>query len=317
MKKLTFFLGFLLLLFSCAGDDDLDFEKIREANFHLSKGECAAALAKLNEATSLSNDPFYISTLSSAYACSSGFSEITFLTTDVNNLVSASLYNSLATFSTSNEISTESSDYNDLLTAMNTIINTTDAGTSAEREALFGTTSTTSLNLQLLMMILVHTGKWVQYFGNADANGDKGAGTGTNNCALNYDDANALLVIAGSATGACPNPPGIVGHPDLDIPGGEPLADVARRVCHFIVNQNQLLDLVLNTTISSSSSLGELDDVAGDLQAEITAAQAAAPAIAPIFSFYKYQDCIDWAVSGSNFDTIQVYFAAFLETNFL
>ncbi len=314
MKKLSFFLG-LVFLFSCASDEDLDLEKVREANFHLSKGECSAALSKLNEATSLTNDPFYISTLSSAYACNSDFTEINFLSNDVDNLDSSSLYTSLATFSTSVETSTESTEYNALVTAMETIIDTTNGGTSIERLALFGSTSTTSLNIQLLLMILAHTGKWVQYFGNADSSGTKGAGTQSNDCILNYDDANALAVITANGTGSCTNVP--VGHPDLDIPGGEDLTDVSRRLCHFAVNQNHLLDIVLNTTLSASDSLGELDDLAVDVQAEIIAALALAPGIGPIFDFYKYQDCIDWATSSSNYDLMQLYFAAFLETNFL
>ncbi|MCB9091778.1 MAG: hypothetical protein H6621_03385 [Halobacteriovoraceae bacterium] len=310
MKKYLIALLGVCLAFSCSteSESDKDDDIIREANIYLSDGNCEKAQSTLVDVSD-GNNPFYIKTLAASYACESDFNEINFVSNDMSNLNTSQLLNSLATFSTSRETTVNSTEYVALKNGIRTILysGSSTAPVSSSRTSAFGVIEKSEMNLQAMFMILAHLGKWFQYYGSADGTGTK------TDCLIDYTDAATQAYITGASTGACAD---FSGHADLDI-GTIGQSEFAARICDPIVHFNHLLDIVLNTTLSSNDSLAELSNIASDVQSIITAATTVDSTIAPIFAFYTYSSCISFAEDAANLTTIERYFAVFFETNFL
>lgn len=315
------FLYFVILILSVScsvskKDKDQDF--IRTANLLLSDQKCDEALEILAEVSSESaKNFFYIQTLSSAHACIAKFNELKFFSNDIPLLSSTSFMNSLTLFSTSNELTVESDEYLSLKKAIETISYSVDEDKSRhlDRVDFFGEVKANELSLQMIYQILPFLGKWLQFYGDVDAAGVKGAGSGANNCIFSYTDLASQALITGNPSGSCANP--FNGHPKLNI-AVEGAAVVEKRMCDFIVSLNLALDVLLNADLSGNDSIGDLSSTASAIEDLKDDAEALVPGISALFEFYNYEQCQTYAATNAgNFTNIERYFAAFVELSFL
>jgi hypothetical protein len=312
VTKVLFY--FLFFLFSCAGDESEERDKIKEANLFLSSKDCESAIEVLDEIAG-TDSVFYHQTRSSALACSSDFDEVTFIESDAGKISGISLFNSFATFDLAVETEVESDSYLALKDAINYLSSITDTTyQTSDRIAKYGAAATTEVNLQLLLMLLVHTGKWFRFYGNADSAGVKGSGSDLNNCFYDYTKVEATAYISGNDTGSCGAP--IVASSSLSS-ASNTLAVRSRRVCDVIVNINHILDIAENTDFSGNDSFTELTGVASGMQDIIDSAVAAESNLAELFDFYSYQECRDYAEESTNFDNLEMYLAIVAEGFFL
>jgi hypothetical protein len=257
VKNLTKILCLFLLLglSSCSKDSDDEFDDaVWKANFLMSSGtttDCEAAITLLEGIGRDLNHKGYVQVLASAYACTGGYNALTLLTSDISNLTAGStdFLNSIAYFSTSIvETTAQSDEFVDIFDGIEIVASAGGGTTHDERLAYFGADDTNDLNMQNLFMILAGLGKYLYYYGQAsNVNGIK------TQCLYTYTNAVAQAVIDGTASGACANPytGTMSGSSSSTITG----------MCHGLVLYNQMMDTLLNTTISTSADLGDLDTV--------------------------------------------------------
>ncbi len=96
-------------------------------------------------------------------------------------------------------------------------------------------------------MILVNMGRWFNYYGNADINGEKGAGAEPNTCLATYTDVNALAAIDVVGGDSC-NTGTNTGH--VDIEG----AARTERLCQGIVLYNNFIDTLSNIQFTGADA---------------------------------------------------------------
>lgn len=285
MKILITFL--LLIIFSgCAKTDEqlIDSAK-QEAKYFLSSKKCLKARSVLTEVGTQSDDPVWISLHAATYACAAGYSELdTLFGSNLGNLDSSAILNSLALFTSSNETEADSSNYTNLKAAINILLNSDGQAqpSAAKKLTKFGADEGSDLNMQALYLILVQLGKFFAYYGNVDANGDKGQGTNTNICLFSYTQSDLTVGagsggsgVAGFITDALATQPNTCnttgrGHPDLSSP--VEAATIKTRLCEGIVLYNNLVDILSNNNLSSNSSLGDLSNVGAAIDALMEAA---------------------------------------------
>lgn len=261
----------LIVLCSCAKKDEelIDSAK-QEAKYFLSSKNCSKARSALTEVGTQSDDPVWISLYASTYACDAGYSELdTLFGGNLDNLDSNSILNSLAQFSSSNETEADSTVYTNLKTAINILLDSDGESqpSAAKKLTKFGPDAGSDLNMQVLYLLLVQTGKFFAYYGNVDANGAKGQGDNTNICLFSYTQADLTTGGAGGggfigdALVSQPNTCNATasGHPDLESPVDA--ATIKTRLCEGIVLYNNLLDVLTNNNLSSNDSLGDLSNV--------------------------------------------------------
>lgn len=249
----------LVVFVSCAKtDEQLCASAKDETKYYLTKRTCAKALSTI-EGSCETDDPEYVALLSSAHACSSGYSELDLFSLDISSINSASLLTSLASLSTSNETQADSDNYVSLQTAIQTILTSTSGNPGAQaRINNFGSEGGTNLNFQLLFMLVVQTGKFFNHYGDADNTGTKGAG-GNNSCLFSYTNADAVNWInadpAGIGAGSCASASGSEGSADLEAP--VTATEIRSRLCEGIILFNNMMDVLGNVDLS--------DTVYGDL----------------------------------------------------
>lgn len=268
------YLLIILVLFttSCSKNpEDATREAIDIALSYLSDGECDEAIEVLRDAEDLEN-PTYLQVLASAYACKSNFDATAFLSGDIANLVTTNQFTimtGIAKFSTSAETESDSVAFTSMRTGINLILDsTTGAPSQVSRDTEFGIRRSGDMGIQVMMMTIVNLGKFLHYYGNVDANGAKGAGTGTNNCFINYNDPRAQAA-TGISTGACVSDND--GHPDLD----QSTDAGKRRLCEGLVLLTNTLDVLDNIDVSGSSDLAKLESIGTQVNNFRTAAVAA------------------------------------------
>jgi hypothetical protein len=324
-KKRIFYL-ILLVLFSCgsASDEEQLERAVESARFLLSENKCAEAIALLEAEGPADTNADYIQTLASAYACRSDFDEINFFANDIALLDASandSLIGSLTLFSTSSETTADAATYTDLMDAINVLLY---AGgltepSSAGREAVFGAAANNDINLQVMYMLLAAMGKYFAFYGNA-AGGVKGAGGGPNGCLFDYTDAGALAAVAGGAD-SCVG--GGDGHPDLanaDPGGGTPDADDLRRMCEGYIITTNLLDVMSNVTLPTSTDLGDISDLLTNVIDPIVQPGGLCddPLLpAGICDERSQSDCETFYGIPANFVDLEQFYAVVFETMFL
>jgi hypothetical protein len=272
--KIIFISLFFLTLLSCAKNSA---EKVAAAidvaQSLLSNGDCAGALKELSAVGNQPNNGLYLIVLASAHACSADFQEIRFLENDLVNIVTTTPTSTLKSFSVlslSAETSTDSDAYSSLIEGINVLLSsTTPAASQTQREIIFGTRRGGEMGISALLMNIVNLGKFLRYYGNADATGVKGAGTGTNSCFMNYTDPRAQALIASSATGACTS--NNDGHADLDIS----TTSGKRRICEGLMSFTNILDILGNIDLSAVTDLAKLEDIFTQVNTFKIAAQTA------------------------------------------
>lgn len=271
-NRLSFLIFFLLLsLVSCSQRPAEEVtEAIDVAQTLLSSEKCDEAIKLLEDIGRQPKDGVYLQVLSSAYACKAKFRMIEFIADDVPTINTSALFKSVATFSLSPETTVDSVAYSSLKEALN-ILGGTDFK-QATRTNTFGSRRAGDMGLQVLVLSLVQFGKYLNYYGNVDADGDKGQGSGTNTCFLNYTDSMAQSgpVIGVDQLPAANNCNGYTsGHPELS--GAKQI----ERMCEGITLLTNIIDVLENIDISGSDTLEELNNIKANVTTYRTAASTA------------------------------------------
>lgn len=311
----TILILFIILVFtSCAKNPkDQAAEAIDIALTHLSSGECDNAIRILEDVDDQEDNAIYIQVLASAYACKANFNEIAFIANDLADIDASSpatIMSSLAMMSLSDETAADSLAYRSIRTGIDLILGSTSgAPGQVARDAKFGTRKGGDLGVQALILNIVNLGKFLNYYGNVDAAGDKGAGTNTNSCFINYTDARAQTVISGGAGGVCST--NNDGHPDLSFAPAN-LENAKRRLCEGLMLMTNVLDILDNLDLSGSSELSKLEDISTQVESFRTTATAAG--LGTLINMTSQSDCETAMDTQSNLDDMEYLYSLMFET---
>lgn len=313
--RIIFSLLFLVLVTGCGKNPAEEMQSaIDVALTHLSNDECDDALDALNEVDNESDNAIYLQVLASAHACKAGFDETSFISTDLTNLNTtsfATIMTSLAKLSLSDETEVDSLGYTSIRTAINVLLNSTSGNPSqVDRTTKFGTRKSGDMGVQALILNIVNLGKFLNYYGNVDALGAKGDGSGSNTCFIDYLDNRAQLVInPGNLGGACTT--FIDGHPDLSFAAAN-LSAAKRRLCEGLMLVTNTLDILDNIDLSSSGSLSKLEDISTQVGSIKTTATAAG--LGDLINMTSQSECETHLETQANFDDMEYLYALIFES---
>lgn len=311
----TFLIIFILLItFSCGKNEvEKTDEAISVALTLLDLNKCDDAIDVLSEAGHQNNNGVYLQVLASAYACKAGFEEISFITANVTNIVTTNpedILKSFASFSFSAESVTDSGHFTAIKNGINVLLNSTSGPPSqTARTSKFGPRRAGDMGVQALLLNLANLGKFLRYYGDTNASGEKSAGPGSNKCFLDYNDTGAQTLIAASQTGACDSI--TAGHPDLD----QTTVAGRRRICEGLMLLTNSINILENIDFSSSSTLSVLQDVATQVGSFRTAAQAAS--LDDVINMTSQSVCETYAGNATNLLKIEYFYALVFEKGLL
>lgn len=305
--KTTFpiLLFFLLVLISCGGTPEEKAAKaIDEALTLLSNDKCDKAIEVLESVSDQDDNPVYLKTYASAFACRAGFNEIKFADDDISAIDDTKLMASLSILTYSDETAVDSAKYTDMKRAL-TILGTGNSFNQTKRNQLFGKRHGEDMGVQVLVYSIVEFGKYLNWYGNVDATGKKGAGTNTNSCYLNYSYAPAIAVVSAlPATNACQVTND--GHPDLNG------ASRIKRMCEGLTLVTNIYDVLNTIDLSSSSTLSSLEDIVTEINNYRTAANAAG--VGYLLDVTSPTACEALLANASDMNNAELLFALVLES---
>lgn len=331
-------LAWLLLLVSCGTKEEAVKEAMLEANFYLNNSNCQDAIDILESQGDQSTDGRFLQILASAYACRAGFKETRFFVNDLPNFSEPQILGGSTTFTTSSSMNAPDNDqYEDLQRAINILLyagglSTSKDPTVARRAAVLPADIALDVNAQLLYMVMAQIGKFLYYYGNANASGIKGAGTQTNKCILTYDDTISVNVsLSGLPAAAVPlgtyldtatGSTGIgacnssqIGHPQLGADGGEtPLK--YDRLCQGAVLINNFLEIF--PAVLEASTGGDFAAVSGvltQIEAVIAIVEGAKTGMESIVGVLSQEKC-ETNNTDDNPANVQIYYALLMENLF-
>jgi hypothetical protein len=314
-----------LSLISCAKTDEEEVRSaIAEAKYHLSSMDCSKAEDILDDISFQEDNADYISIFASMQACKAGYKELDVLFGgNLDNLNSASLISSLASFSSSNETAPDSADYLNLNDAITTLLGNdgTAQPSAAARNTKFGTKKSGDLSMQALYLLFVQIGKHFALYGNAGTDGGKGGNAQTfgNTCIYSYTASDAVQWVNANTSGTCAGPlDGSQGSDFLESPVSA--ATVKTRLCYGVVYYNNLMDILGNITLPGSDSLGDVSNIQSALAVLMSAAQAVETGVFnddPVST--NAIDAVSAVTSQAaceaiNIERIEKFYAIFLET---
>jgi hypothetical protein len=161
------------------------------------------------------------------------------------------------------------------------------------------------MGIQALILNLVNLGKFLNYYGNVNASGAKGLGTNTNSCFINYSDARATSQIGAGVGGVCNS--NNDGHPNLD----KSTAAGKRRMCEGLVLLTNVIDILENLDLSSSSELDVLEDLATQVNTFLTAATAAG--LGTLVTMTSQSSCETAMSTVSNLNDLEFFYSIVFE----
>lgn len=291
------------MISSCGNNPEEEaYQAIDQALSLLSEEKCAEAIKILEDLKDQDENPVWIKTLASAYACKAGIQMIKFLDDDVDAIDENLLFQSISILSYSDETSTNSESYLALKQSLN-ILGRADFK-QATRTADFGARHGEDMGVQVLIYSIIQFGKYLNWYGNVDAVGKKGAGTNTNSCYLNYTYGPAIASIAGNpVTNACQVTND--GHPDLSG------ANLAARMCEGITLMSNTLDTLNGIDLSGTGSLSSLEDIVAEINSYRVVADAAG--VGYLLDVTSPAACETLLANASDMNNAQFLFALVLE----
>lgn len=306
-----FVIFILSLLYSCAKKPAEEiWEAIDVAQTYLSQEKCSEAIKVLEEVGRQTDDSVYLQVLASAYACRAGYNAIRFIGNDIPtiNTASAQLMNSLVLLSSSHETVTDSDSYTDVKTAINILLEANGGSQPSQiaRTETFGSRKAGDMGVQALLISIVQLGKFLNYYGNVDASGNKG-GLGGNFCFITYTYGDAQAA-ANSGGGVCDgNSPG---HPDLDYTteAGK------RRLCEGLMLITNLIDILDNIDVSSNASLSSLENVAASANQFKTTAISLDPDLSTLLNMTSQSLCETTVDTPAELNNMQLIYASIFES---
>ena len=309
------FLFILLFLLSCGSNPDQEIDSaIDVALTHLSNNECDDALKVLGEIKDGKGNAIFLQVFASAHACKADHDEVRFIAEDLEDLDTSSfatIMSSLSKFSLSSQSEADSNSYTSIKAGINTILTSTAGAPShLERVNKFGARKAGDLSVQALTLSLVNLGKFLNYYGNVDENGEKGKGSGTNTCFLDYSDSRARAVIdPGGFGGACTvfND----GHPDLTLAVAS--SEITkRRLCEGLMLITNTLDVLENLDLSGSSTLSKLGEITAE--AELIKAAAVAAGLGDLINMTSQSVCEAHLGTASNLEDMEYLYSLIFES---
>jgi hypothetical protein len=320
---------FLFLIFFCTSCAKTKSEKTDEAIdvalTYLSDSQCSKAIKVLESAGRTTANPIYLQVLASAYACRGGYSEIDFLTTEVNKIDStlAGFMKSLTTFIWSDESEADSDTYVDFQEAIDILLYVDDQQPSqVRREAKYGTRKAGDMAVQALFLGLSQLGKFLDFYGNVNVLGVKGGGAPNTDeqgatastCFITYTYGPSIAYLGSGAGGACISPGSFVGHPNLSLAGAS-LATTKIRMCQGLMLITNIIDILDNTTFPTGAPFDDLASVATTIGALKTAVTAANPALVTLLDTTSQEVCESLVSDSTEFNNLQLIYALLFETN--
>jgi hypothetical protein len=308
--KNVLILFLILLFYSCAKSPiEESSDAIDIALTHLSHEECDDALEVLQDLGNQPSNAIYLQVLASAYACKASFNELSFIATDLTVLDATStetIMTSLVKFSLSSETEADSDNYSNILSGINVLLGST-AGSPSHtgRVTKFGSRKAGDMSVQALILNLVNLGKFLNYYGNVNAAGAKGQGTNTNSCFLNYSDPRATAQISGGVGGVCNS--NNDGHPDLD----KTTTAGKRRMCEGLVLLTNVIDIIDNLNLSTSTELTVLEDLSTQVNTFLSAATAAG--LGSLVTMTSQSTCETAMSTASNLNDLEFFYSIIFE----
>ncbi len=317
---------FIFLLFIIGGCAKTAPEKIDEAIdlalTYLTQEKCQKAIDVLEDVGPDTDNPVYMQVLASAYACRAGYNEITFLSTDIPtiNSTATNFMKSLSQLSLSGETEKDSDSYNDLLAAMNTLLYVDDNQPSyTARVSKYGARKAGDMGVQSIFLGLTQLGKFINFYGNVNSSGVKGAGAANtdeqgatpSNCFLEYTEARSIAAL-GVLAGTCDDMSSDNGHPDLSFAPAS-LTATKKKMCQGLVLVTNLIDILENITLPTNSSYGSitaLPDTVGGFKDSIILAD---PSLETLLDTTSQSECETLVSNATEFDNLQYIYALLFE----
>lgn len=302
-RSLSYILVFTFLL-GLSGCGQRSGEEVREAidlaQTLLTSEKCEEAIKVLEDAKRDYSNAVYLQVLGAAYACRAGVRMIHFISTDLPAINSSSFMNSLSILTLSPETTVDSAAYTTLKTSLG-ILQNTDKQTN--REAKFGVRKSGDLGVEILIYSLIKLGKFLHFFGNVDSLGNKGGGTNTNTCFLNYTYPPAQGVVTSGSTGAC-NATN-TGHPDMSG------AALARRLCEGSTLVANIIDVLQNIDLTGLPNVGSLENLNTTASQYRTDADAAG--VGHFIDLTSQSECEALLANPTEMNNMQLYYATVFE----
>lgn len=263
----------LLFLFSgCgAGSEEEAENAVQGAVSELTRGNCSAAIAKIESVPFQSSNIRYVKTYASAYACRAGYSTARFFLDDLGMIANPSTLGGFTRFSTSSSMDEPKNDsYLDMLKGIDALLYAggipKDRNPTVERRKsrLADVSGLRDLHAQLLYLSLAQIGKYLYFYGNSSATGFKGSGGLGHNCLANYTM--NILIDGGPLTigtaldaegGACDS--GETGSPALGATGSLNV----ERMCQGVVLFNNIVEIL--PVVMGDLTGDQLDDLSAYL----------------------------------------------------
>lgn len=312
----NFILVLLILFYSCAKKPAEEVEEaIDQAQTLLTSRDCQKAIDILEDVGRQNSHAVYLRILASAYACHAGYSVINFIEEDIESIDvtdAASLFPSLSILRNSTETEADSFSYENMRVALNIILHSTGNEPShLDRVAKFGPRKAGELSMSALLMSFAQLGKFLHYYGNVGATGNKGGGSGTSTCFVKYTDPQATAALGGGATGVCDNIAVDDGHPDLSLAVAD-LPDTKRRMCEGLMLVTNIIDILDTMTLPDSDSLGDISGVA-DIVNEFKDTIASNANLATLINTTSQEACEALVDDNTQFGYLQQVYVALFE----
>lgn len=300
-KPIAIFCMFFLI--SCGmSKEDKTKDSIDLALSYLSSDQCEKALQTLSEGADLKN-AVYLQVLASAHACKGEVSSIRVIQ-NLMGLNSAKVFNEISTkpFALSDDLIS----FNFMRKALDVIFASTSQISQALRQEVFGKRKGQDLGMQGLLYSIVSISKFINYFGNTHS-GEKGDGSGSNQCFLNYTSNPGLVTLL--PTYSPPNRCGSVndGHPELDLA----TALGRRHACQGITLMNNALDILETIEFGNSQEIRVIKDISDKMSQMRDFILTIDPSLESLFAVRDQNSCLDL----SN-DEIEKFIFAIYEIGF-
>lgn len=185
----------LLFLFSgCGANNEEEAESaVQGAVSELTRGNCNAAISKIESVPFQSFNIRFVKTYASAYACRAGYSTTRLFIDDLGKIGAPSTLGGFTRFTTSAAMDEPRNDsYMDMLKAIDALLYAggipKDRNPTVERRRtrLGDEAGLRDLHAQLLYLSLSQIGKYLYFYGNSSTTGVKGSGGLGHNCLANY-----------------------------------------------------------------------------------------------------------------------------------
>lgn len=325
--KPQFFL-LLFLLISCGVDPQGERDQaILTANIQLSSRNCNDAISALEAVPFSWEDPTFLKTLSLSYACKGKFDVLNLFTNDLPlfGSVNDSPLGGLSIFSTSTDMESHTdTDFLSMNTALDYLIyaggiSKDENPTHEKRKSFFESQDLQELEMLAFYEILVNLGRFLNYYGNVNSDGEKGAGSNhENKCFLVYDNfplesgGNLRDFFGLGITGSCTKArAGNSGHEFLyDQDEGTRSIE---RLCQGVVLFNNFFAIIPHVLESiTGQDFDEVSDISNLLSFQLAIAEAAKSGVTAKVGEVLSQDlCVSNNVNDDSF--LQVYYAIVVE----